>query len=221
MNIRRHQRRFIILLVFVVASIFVLHFLWSSNENIKCFASASTLKQIDELLSLIQDPLKALNLSFFVCYTSLWGVLKLKGPLPWQNSLDLCVLNSEMSAIDEGFLARSFKRYGLAITYNSAGGFYKVNKLDVSVPFVTLTVFEKDLVTHQMRRVGWIHRMLPPNSCEELNCFPPELIAKPLPTSKFNKQDVPIPRDGIEMQKYLFPDSWWKEISPPNCQEES
>lgn len=221
MNVRRHQKRFLILLVFVISSYFILHFLWSDDESINCFASPSTLKKLDELLGLIQEPLKALNLTFFLCYDTLWGALKFKRPLPWQNSLDVCVLNREMSAIDEGFLARSFKRYGLSITYNSAGGVYTVFKLDESLPHVTLTVFEEDLVTHQMRRVGWIHRMLPPNACEDLNCFPPDLIAKPLPTTTFNKHVVPIPKDGIEIQKYLFPYSWWKEIAPPKCHDVS
>lgn len=217
MNIRRHQRRCLILLIFVILSFCVIHFLWRNEENVNCFATPSTLKKLDELLGLIQEPLKALNLSFFLCYNSLWGALKVKGPLPWQNSIDLCVLNKEMSAIDEGFLARSFKRHGLSITYNSGNGVYKVTKIDETVPYVTLTVFEEDVITHQLRRVGWVHRMLPPNSCEELNCFPPDLIEKPLPTSQFNNHVLPIPRDGIEIQKYLFPYSWWKEITPPNC----
>lgn len=218
MNIRRYQRRVVILLL-VIASIFMVHFLWNGNEDISCFVSANTLKAFDELTGIIQEPLKALNLSYFLCYNSLWGALKVKGPLPWQSTLELCVLNKELSAIDEGFLARTFKRYGLTLSYNSAGGFYTVFKGNNVDPSVTLTVFEEDLVTHQMRRVGWIHRMLPPNSCDELHCFPPDLISKPLPTTKFSKYVMPIPRDGIEIQKYLFPFSWWKEITPANCKE--
>lgn len=223
MSIRRHQKRFFILLIFVISSILIIHFLWSNQESASgCFVSPSTLKKLDELTSLVQEPLKALDLTFFLCYNSLWGALKVKGPLPWQNSLDLCVLNKEISAIDEGYLARTFKRYGLSINYNSVGGVYKITKMNevnqMYDPYVTLTVFEEDMITHQMRRVGWIHRMLPPNQCDDLNCFPPDLIAKPLPTIKFNEHIVPIPRDGIEIQKYLFPDSWWKDITPPSCQ---
>lgn len=219
MNIRRYHRRFLIMLIFVIASFLMVHYLWNSKETISCFASADTLKKIDELAVLIKDPLKALNLSFFLCYTTLWGALKINGPLPWQDSLDLCILNKEISAVDEGYLARSFKRYGLSIAYNSAGGVYTVTKIGETAPYVTLTVFEEDLVTRQFRRVGWIHRMLPPNSCDELQCFPPDLILKPLPLTMFNNHMMPIPRDGIEIQKYLFPYSWWKEVAPPNCKD--
>ena len=120
MNIRRHQKRFFILLIFVLSSILIIHFLWSNQENAsRCYISPTTLKKLDELTSLVQEPLKALDLTFFLCYNSLWGALKVKGPLPWQNSLDLCALNNEISAIDEGYLAKTFKRYGLLINYNS------------------------------------------------------------------------------------------------------
>ncbi|XP_035219499.1 uncharacterized protein LOC118192611 [Stegodyphus dumicola] len=220
--IRFQQKRFFICLIFFLAVLCVAHYIfWSADEDDipECFLPEDDLRKVEKLLIAIHDPLKALNLTYFLCYNSLWGALKMKGPLPWQNALELCVLNKQISAIDEGFLARSFRHSGLSITYNSAGGFYTVFKFGETVPSATLTVFEEDPITRQMRRIGWIHRMLPPNSCEELNCFPPELIAHPLPTVTFGQLEVPAPRDGIEIQKYLFPYSWWKEITPSNCRE--
>lgn len=220
--IRFQLKRFIV--VFILAVIVItIHILRSSQENdadtTDCFLSSETLKKIEDLLGLTKKPLEDLRLTHFLCYNSLWGALKQKGPLPWQTGLELCVLNKEMAAVDEGFLVRTFKRHGLNIAYVSASGYYKVSKIDEPFPVATLTVFEEDPITHQMRRVGWIHRMIPPNQCDELNCFPLELIMTPLPLVTFGEHNVPAPRDGIEMQKYLFPDSWWKEITPPNCQK--
>ncbi|GIY39286.1 uncharacterized protein CDAR_402111 [Caerostris darwini] len=195
-----------------------MYVLWNSNqEETNCSMSKEALKKVENLLEITQKPLQDLKLTYFLCYNSLWGALKVKGPLPWQNSVELCVLNKEIAAIDEGFLIRTFKRHDLNIVYNSAGGYYRITKFDELFPSATLTVFEEDSITNQMRRVGFIHRMLPPNACEELNCFPPELIASPIPTTAFGDVFVPAPRDGIEMQKYLFPYTWWKEVTPVNC----
>lgn len=219
-TVRFQQKRFLLVLV-VIAFFAVVHVLWNSGrpEVLDCLLSPEALKKVENLLHEIQTPLEDLKLTYFLCYNSLWGALKVKGPLHWQNNVELCVLNKELSGIDEGYLIRTFKRHNLNIAYNSAGGFYTVQKFDEILPSATLTVFEEDPVTHQMRRVGFVHRMLPPNACEELNCFPPELIIVPMPTTLFGKLTVPVPQDGIEIQKYLFPNSWWKEITPINCRQ--
>lgn len=218
--IRFQQKRFVLVIV-VIVFFAIVHILWNSSnsEVLDCLLSTEDLKKVENLLKDVQAPLQDLKLTYFLCYNSLWGALKVKGPLPWQNGLDICVLNKELSLIDEGFLIRTFKRHNLNIAYNSAGGFYKVQRFSELLPSATLTVFEEDPITFQMRRVGFIHRMLPPTACEELNCFPPELIVNPMPKASFGELNVPVPRDGIEMQKYLFPNSWWKEITPINCRQ--
>ncbi|PRD29352.1 UNVERIFIED_CONTAM: hypothetical protein NCL1_29644 [Trichonephila clavipes] len=216
-TVRFQLKRFLIL-ASVIAFFIIMLILWNSNQELPdCYMSSESLKKLEELLEVTQKPLQDLKLTYFLCYNSLWGALKVKGPLPWQNSIELCVLNKEVAAVDEGFLIRSFKRHNLNIVYNSAGGYYRISKFNELFPTATLTVFEEDAITNQLRRVGFIHRMLPPNACEELNCFPPELIATPIPTVKFGEITVPAPRDGIEIQKYLFPYSWWKEVTPLNC----
>ncbi|XP_055930531.1 uncharacterized protein LOC129960856 [Argiope bruennichi] len=220
-TVRFQQKRFLILSSIIIFFV-VMYVFWNNSQEVTdCFMSKEALKKVEHFLEMVQKPLEELRLTYFLCYNSLWGALKVKGPLPWQNSVDLCVLNKEVAAIDEGFLIRTFKRHSLNIVYNSAGGYYRISRFNELVPSATITVFEEDSITNQMRRVGFIHRMLPPNSCEELNCFPPELIASPIPTISFGDVFVPAPRDGIEIQKYLFPYSWWKEVTPLNCRKET
>ncbi|XP_042910176.1 uncharacterized protein [Parasteatoda tepidariorum] len=218
MKIIRFQLKRLVVVIFIIIVLFALHSVWN-NEKISfdCVMSTDTEKKLDNLLDEIQKALVDLKLTYFLCYNSLWGALKFKKSLPWHTELELCVLNKELTAVDEGILNRIFKSHSLVIIYNSAGGFYKVNKFEENVPTATLTVFEEDQLTHQMRRVGWIHRVLPPNSCEELNCFPPELISEPMPTIMFGTNKVPVPRDSIEILKYLFPNSWWEDITPFHC----
>nr|CAD7395658.1 unnamed protein product [Timema cristinae] len=71
---------------------------------------------------------------------------------------------------------------------------------------LTASVNTLDLQINMLRRVGWKRRMLPPN-CEEmtsLECFPPRLIARPLPLKEFGGYILPVPREGIEIQKYHY-----------------
>lgn len=75
--------------------------------------------------------------------------------------------------------------------------------------------------TQMMRRVGWTRRVLPPD-CElspSLQCFPPQLVISPLPAKQFGKHLINVPREGIELQKYHYPNDWWIEIKPTDCIE--
>ncbi|KAF4524835.1 hypothetical protein B566_EDAN014318 [Ephemera danica] len=91
---------------------------------------------------------------------------------------------------------------------------------------VKLIVFEEDSKTARvpggrgmLRRVGWKRRVMPPD-CEGiafLECFPPNLVTPPLPTKLFGGINVPVPHEGIEIQKYHYADNWWKEVIPSNC----
>lgn len=74
-----------------------------------------------------------------------------------------------------------------------------------------------------VRRVGWTRRVLPPD-CElspSLQCFPPQLVIAPLPAKRFGEHFVPVPREGIELQKYHYPNDWWLEIKPTDCVDET
>nr|CAD7597445.1 unnamed protein product [Timema genevievae] len=90
-------------------------------------------------------------------------------------------------------------------------------RLSRSLPWeadVEFCLLNEELSLHDeinmLRRVGWKRRMLPPN-CEEmtsLECFPPRLIARPLPLKEFGGYILPVPREGIEIQKYHYQQSW-------------
>lgn len=223
MKIIRYQRkRLLVICVCTVLILITAHSVWNSGSSVpECSVPSEVHMKMNGLLDRINDALEALSISYFLCYDSLWGALKSKGPLPWHTNIDLCVSNKEVSNTEEGFLVRTFKRYGLSVSYNSANGVYSVFRFGEKVPTATLTVFEQDSLTRQMRRVGWAHRMLPPDSCEKLHCFPPDLIAGPLSTTAFLQHQLPVPREEIEILKYLFPDSWWKDNIPPDCTKPS
>lgn len=67
-----------------------------------------------------------------------------------------------------------------------------------------------------LHRTGWKHLILPPNcEWESLDCFPSYLVEPPLSHGMLGKSMVPIPRGGIEIQKYHYKYTWWKKMEKP------
>ena len=67
------------------------------------------------------------------------------------------------------------------------------------------------------RRDGWMHRSLAAGCGEpldpQLHCFPARLVAPPLEKRPFGTRLLPVPWLGFELQKYLFPKSWFRDYS--------
>ena len=60
--------------------------------------------------------------------------------------------------------------------------------------------------------------VLAPSPSPSLTCLPARLLQPPLPLSTFGPAgEVPVPREGPEVLKYQFPDTWWKDPTPPHC----
>lgn len=111
----------------------------------------------------------------------------------------------------------------LTIRYSSKYGFYKVSSSALSVNKVhaKLFVFEKDEYLKSYRRIGLKYRIIKPNECSSLHCFPEDLIDNsPLPLLTFIEDKFTVPNDREEILKYLMPDDWWKlDEMPAKCRK--
>lgn len=219
----RRKTRFVlitalIVLIFylIINSLFELNSTnFGSNERIVCeITPEMRIKMSESLESVVNEILEILDMTYFLCYNSLWGALKSNGPLKWHQNVDICLLNEELERFEEAFLIRTFKRKGLSLSYQSSDGVYLVSQKG-DKPIVKLYLFEQ--LNGNYRRVGWRNRLVPPDSCEPVHCFPTRLVSKPLPTERFMSMRLPVPREGIELQKYLFPDNWWLDLEPEEC----
>ncbi|XP_076317462.1 uncharacterized protein LOC143229252 [Tachypleus tridentatus] len=218
MNILKMRRKRVGFMLLIVTVVFLI--IYSTQKSYReedCTVPEGVQEKLHDLTKKVTDVLNILKLTNFLCYTSLWGALKYNGPMPWQSKLELCLLNEEVLKMEEAYFIKSFKQHGLVLSYDSGNGVYHVTNSGDESCEALLIVFEEDSVTHQIRRVGWKNRLLPPDSCEALHCFPPHLVSLPLPTHPFMNMKLPVPREEIEIQKYLFPNSWWKEVGPPLC----
>lgn len=64
--------------------------------------------------------------------------------LPWSEKAELCTFKSQLDRVSEGLLYGSFERKSLRLRYFSADGFFIVEDIQKSKPFVQIYVFEKD-----------------------------------------------------------------------------
>lgn len=207
----------------LVAILFVSFVLWYSlsKEEIPkqpCSVPEEFTERLHELTFRVHLILTKLSLVHFLCFGGLWGQLRIGRALPWVRKVDLCLVDTLR---DDALITKAFREESLSATYMHAAGIYLVQEHEVGedAPKVEIIVFEEDTVTQMVRRVGWTRRVLPPD-CElspSLQCFPPQLVISPLPMKQFGGHSIPVPREGIELQKYHYPNDWWLEVKPTDC----
>lgn len=180
-------------------------------KEVTCEIDDYTMKLFNELTLKLKQVLDKLELKYFLCYGSLWGALKFHSTLPWDRNIDICIVYHELANLNEQIMHQTFKSYELSYFYNSRRGKYVISYKGVSAE---LTVFEK--VGHHMERVGWEKRFFPHLYLNFQN-FPYQLIEKEMKKLEFNSILMPVPHQEYELQKYLYPENWWKEVKPKGC----
>lgn len=207
------KRRVCTVLIIVI----ILYLLFSEKDHRTCNMSPEMTQSLHYQAEAVSKVLQMLNLNYFLCYGSLWGALYIQNILPWDTNVDFCVRNEEIMKHDESHLLRLFGQHGMDIEYNNKDGIYEVYNRSSKLGHAHVIVFESDLRTGHMRRVGWKNRITPPDMCEALHCFPPNLVEPPLPRIKYGNLEVPAPHEEIELLKYLYPNDWWKELKARDC----
>ena len=146
---------------------------------------------------------------------------------------ELCIVDGPLAAHDEGFLRKMFRVQGLEFVPMVMNGDYIITQSlsdddgakelpdyeDEGVPAVRLIVFEKqDWSSMMVRRKGFKRKLLPAD-CEIalLECFPSQLADPPLSSIKYGDIMLPSPREGLEIQKYHYPDDWWLQRKVHTC----
>jgi len=179
------------------------------------------------LISKIHSVLLSLRLTHALCYESLLGQVRHGQNLPWEETGSLCLLEKELERHDQKDLGAAFQGSALSLTWDSSDGRYLVTRMkgDPNSSRVKLVVLSQkrelqEVMEASLHRVGWKRKPLP-SSCQyssSLDCVPARLMEPPLPLANFGVAgQIPVPREGAEMLKYQFPNTWWKDIKPDHC----
>ncbi|XP_041354157.1 uncharacterized protein LOC121371988 [Gigantopelta aegis] len=177
-----------------------------------CRTPDSILKDMKVLVFKINEALSELQISHAICYGTLWGTLRNGELLPWDNNVDFCVNWADINKVDSDHITEIFNQKQLSISYVPRLGHYEV-KYGSADGYVT--VFS-GMFYGEMYRTGWLYNLLWWFQSKPIS-FPTNLLEAPLPTKKLYGHDVPVPKESIEILKYLYPDDWWLEVRPPGC----
>lgn len=165
--------------------------------------------------------------------TRIYCILNL-GPRNWDRSVEFCIIGDELTRQDTSLVNRLFKTQDLILEYDVLDGTYWIklssdarhsgvppaqpNTLDVSARLIQ---FQHSKLSDTVMRKAGLKRSLLPEDCDNsplLECFPSRLALSPLPLIKYGSHNLPGPKEGIEIQKYHYPDDWWLQRKiPPTC----
>jgi hypothetical protein len=179
-----------------------------------CERKPEEAKALRELFYDVREVLNELKVRHFLMYGSIWGALRSKGPLPWDYDIDLGVDgDGEFSRIPREKFVKAFQKRGIRVNdkmhqasvfYLSRGKFAQVD-LDVFFNY-----------NGWMQRAGWISWILYYNY-KTYHTFPAVMLQEPLPTMQFFDVQMPVPRGGKEILRYLYPKDWETPFTPAAC----
>lgn len=190
-------------------------FVWYTRSGHKCETPINEMKDLKELIRDTNGALNELKLTHALVYGSLWGAVRYKNPLPWDNDVDIALLDDEISAIDQQKMFSVFNKRGINIYYRLWFGTYRVER---NTARGDLMVFRKTFF-NEMVRTGlepWVFFL----NHRKFHTVPARLFKKPLPQLLFAGVNISVPRNGIEIQKHFYPHDWWKEMKPSGCEPE-
>lgn len=176
-----------------------------------CHIDPALMTDLVSLAHHMDAALNKLQVAYALCYGTLWGALRQGAILSWDNNIDTCALESQFSNISNAHLQQIFKQEGMSITFSWQNGVYEVS-LGRAVGYIHLFAVSKDgTLAFSWEQSLWRlfgYTQVP---------FPVNLLDVPLNTVIFHGKPMPVPHEGIEILKYLYPKDWWLEVRPPNC----
>lgn len=160
----------------------------------------------------VHEALVQLNVSHALCFGTLWGALRSGRFLPWDSNVDFCALETSF-AESSSRVSDVFRQKGVEVNYEWRTGVYAV-RLGSAVGSIHTFAVSAD--KEAARPGGWSGGWFS-NSHNKPVSFPVRLLEAPLTSVKFYNKDMPVPHEGIEILKYMYPDDWWLEVKPPGC----
>ena len=174
--------------------------------------------QLLDMTFTVHKILDEFSIEHWLMYGSVFGAIRVKGPLPWDDGVEIGFNGSGSFAsmkFDE-FLS-AFKSKGLKVNFKRwlTSNVMKIYRNDL--PHIKADLFAMYKYNRWMKRAGletWIF----PLHYNRRHTFPARLVEKPLPEVLFGFFNMPAPKEGIEIQKHLYPEDWWKEVKPVTCE---
>lgn len=157
-----------------------------------------------QLLLHAHDTLNKLNVPHYLCYSTLLGAVYTGAILSWDRTVNLCVLEEDISMVDGAILHDTFRGAGVDSFYSSFHGYYK---LRLHRADGTLTVYRKG---HGERvKAGFYSRLLL-LFYKDVESFPNGLLDSPFVNVSLYGSLFLVPRESVSFIKSLSPSELWE-----------
>ncbi|XP_028408020.1 uncharacterized protein LOC114530626 [Dendronephthya gigantea] len=184
------------------------------SPHFPCNRTPEQAQELRDLFHDVRDILNEMSIRPFLIYGSVWGAYRAKAPLAWDYDIDLAIIGDETySQIPKAEFLKPFRERGIEVYdmtwmsscyYFTRGKFAQVD-IDIFYNFHGL-----------MQRSGLITWLLYYNY-KKYHSFPEWMVEKPLPKMQFIDVQIEVPRGGMEILKYLYPNDWERPFTPAAC----
>lgn len=185
------------------------------DRTVRCSHSDQEMVQLVNLTYQVHTILDSLGIDHWLMYGSIFGAHRARGPLPWDYDVDIGIKGEQFSKMTfTDFLAPFIKAAGIEyINHLARNGLLVFEKAGWPLHVDTFTFYNY----HGMRvRPGWAAWLLFVNYRLH-HTFPSSLVESYMPKMRFGFFNISVPRDGVEILKYLYRSNWWKEVKPIGC----
>ena len=194
---------------------------WEDETFTKhCNDLHGSLKKLENLSQTVHDALEEAKISHFLMYGSIWGVLRgFKGPLPWDFDVDFGTILTDSTSCNIAKVTESLEKKGIAhFNFMKDSGLVKFFYANEEKEPGRKTI---DLFFYQPTQFGFVRRVgyevwLFALHYYVHHTFPYRLVEGELEAVEFAGRRIKIPRDGIEIMKYLYRYNWWTTRTPKN-----
>ena len=181
------------------------------------YLSSEQKEQFYNLAYTVHGILDELGIGHWLLYGSIFGAYRRQGILPWDTDVDMALNGSgKFASMNFGEFLSAFKLKGLKVDLSrwTRSSLIKIASDDRFRIKIDLFAFYN--YRGWMKRAGietWIFAL----HYNNFHAFRARLIEKPLPQVRFGLKKMPVPREGMEIQRHFYPDDWWMELKPATC----
>jgi len=159
-----------------------------------------------------------LGVEHWLMYGSLWGPLRgIQEPLPWDFDVDFGINGSNgiFNKLTWEEFKANFSAVGMRVfDHLESSGLLTLRPQSSGAKVDVFLFYDRGGYMMRSGYETWlffINYLL-------YHRFPSRLVQKPLPKVKFGHFNFSVPREGIEIMKYLYRFDWWKVVKPVGCQ---
>ena len=161
--------------------------------------------------------LDSLGVEHWLMYGSLWGPLRgIQEPLPWDFDVDYGINGSNAifnKLTWEEFKAK-FSEAGLRVFDHIESSALTLRPKSSGANVDIVLYYDRGGYMMRSGYETWLFFL----QYLLYHRFPSRLVQKPLPKVKFGHFNISVPREGIEIMKYLYRFDWWKVVKPVGCE---